>query len=153
LHGEITGGVHIVSALLLPVGLFCIIAQLFFSSYNLSILLFSVQIISGSICVVIVFSINFFSTGNVFVGKKTFKKCDYYKVYYISVLVLLIVNIPSLMFDVRSACTIAKCIAIEYVVGSKSGVFSTLYLFSVVGSFFVSGIIINFLTAYLHHHE
>ncbi|MBM7046389.1 hypothetical protein [Rhizobium lusitanum] len=141
---EVAAGAHVAAAYLLPVGIVSLLAQLLFSQNILPLILVSSQILSAIIAVSLILYLNYSSSGSAFLRKKTSSVT--YGFEYItmaSLVIVFIINIMIVYSDPLSPCTIGKCYVLEYTFGSKSDIFSNVYMIGVVGAFFLSVFIVG----------
>ncbi|NTI78405.1 hypothetical protein [Rhizobium rhizogenes] len=143
LRREMTGGAHIASALLLPLGVISLLLHLFFSSHGFIVLSIFTQVSTAISYFILIYILNYISIGRFFYKKYFFGAYVSVKSCAVCIAILIALNVASYLTDDGSACTIGKCFAIEYIFGVKMEMFSRLYLNGIVGSFFAFGFMMS----------
>ncbi len=143
LRREMAGGARIASALLLPLGAICFLFQLGLSNYSFIVLSISAQILTAILFGALIYALNYRSIGRFIIKEHAIGLGNSLKGGGVCLLILVFINSLSYLFGDGSPCTIGKCFAIEYVVGTKADVFSGLYLTGIIGSFFSFGLFMS----------
>jgi hypothetical protein len=125
------------AALLLPVGLFSILTQLFFAKYDFVYLLIINQMASSITCLLLSRLAN--SVSNNWLPRPKTKESftGLFKATTISGMIFLSIDAAFIFIPHPNKCTIAKCYVLEAAIGAKTSIFSTVYSGSFLGSIFL----------------